>query len=245
MNASQNLLLFRTGYAGYFDLEHDTGTGTFSGFRSGCTANMIAADGVLNALDYTRTCTCSYPHQTSLAMIPMPGDSNIEFWTRYDGSRPDPANHGRNYGAPGRRVDVEGSGRVWYDEPGTIRRHASAIVDNGGGLDWVAASAREVEEDETLRIEDIPDGLYTVRLYFAELVSNVGEGQRVFDISIDGEELLGGYDIVGRTGGTLRGDIREFSVGVSDNSLEIGLRRTENSDFPPLISGIELIAEDK
>ncbi len=33
MNASVHLLLFRSGTAGYFDLEHESGTGFFGGFR--------------------------------------------------------------------------------------------------------------------------------------------------------------------------------------------------------------------
>jgi hypothetical protein len=106
---------------------------------------MIAADGVLNALDYTRSCTCSYAHQTSLALVHMPGDANIEFWTRHDAARPNPAGHGLNFGAPGRRVDD--AGRIWHHASGTHRRHASAIADDGGSIAWVAASAREADKN--------------------------------------------------------------------------------------------------
>src|SRR5262249_53893696 len=68
--ASQNLLTFRSGAAGFYDLARQGGTGNFGGFRSGCTNNLIVAGGVLVAPDYTRTCTCAYPLQTSLALIP-------------------------------------------------------------------------------------------------------------------------------------------------------------------------------
>ncbi|MFP4173152.1 MAG: PQQ-binding-like beta-propeller repeat protein [Candidatus Hydrogenedentota bacterium] len=292
LNASQHLLLFRSSYAGYFDLEHDTGTGTFSGFKSGCTANMIAADGVLNALDYTRTCTCSYPNQTSLAMVHMPGDSNIESWTKHEASPPDPAGYGLNLGAPGRRVDHEAD-RVWHDAEGSHRRHPSAIVDNGGGIDWVAASGREFSieaaeaedreengngdaeneeenannendngnnnegaeeengEDEndvekkaaSITVYDLLETEYTVRLHFAELTEGVEAGERVFDVLIDGEEVLSGYDIVAEAGGCFHGVVEEFTVD-ANMTMEIELRKAEDSQLDPFLNGIEVVAND-
>ena len=239
LNASEHLLFYRSGYAGYFDLEHDTGTGNFAGFRSGCTANMLAADGVLNALDYTRTCTCSYGIQTSLALVHMPGDSNLESWTRYDASPPDPANHGLNFGAPGRRVDE--SDRVWYDSAGTHRRHPSAIRSNAGGLDWVAASLREGDTEITM--EDLIDTTYRVRAHFAELDKDVAAGQRIFDLYLDGEKVLEGFDIVAATGAPLHGTVEEFTAEVRGGGLTFELRASNGSERDPVISGIELVAE--
>ncbi len=77
---SENLLTFRSAAAGFLDLQNDGGTGTFGGFRSSCTSNLIAANGVLNAPDYTRTCSCSYQNQTSLALVHMP---ELDLWTTY------------------------------------------------------------------------------------------------------------------------------------------------------------------
>ena len=47
--ASEHLLTFRSAAAGFYDLARDGGTGNFGGFKSGCTSNLIVADGVLNA----------------------------------------------------------------------------------------------------------------------------------------------------------------------------------------------------
>jgi hypothetical protein len=79
--ASENLLTFRSAAAGFYDLTTDSGTGNFGGFRSGCTSNLVIANGVLNAPDYTKTCTCSYQNQTSLAMIHIP---EVETWSFSD-----------------------------------------------------------------------------------------------------------------------------------------------------------------
>ena len=109
-----NLLTFRSAAAGYFDLANDGGTGNWGGFRSSCTANLVAADGVLNAPDYTRTCTCSYQNQCSLALVPMP---DVETWT----FNPIPSSGQRvrrlgiNFGAPGDRKADDGT--LWLDFP--------------------------------------------------------------------------------------------------------------------------------
>ena len=112
--ASENLLTFRSAAAGFYDLTTNGGTGNMGGFKSGCTSNLVVADGVLNAPDYTRTCACSYQNQTSLAMIYDPSN---EFWTFNDierGSAPI-KRLGINFGAPGDRADSDGT--LWIDYP--------------------------------------------------------------------------------------------------------------------------------
>lgn len=155
--ASQNLITFRSGAAGYYDLSGLSGTGNLGGFRAGCTSNLIVANGVLNAPDYTRTCSCGYQNQTSLALIHMP---DVEMWT-YNRFGVDAADGeavqriGINFGAPGDRraadnmlwlefptvgghspdVDIEVKGEnVDY-----FRRHAES-VQSSPVLPWVAAS---------------------------------------------------------------------------------------------------------
>src|SRR5207237_3518209 len=76
--ASEHLLTFRSGAAGYFDYCNDGGTGNFGGFRSSCTNNLIVAGGLLNAPDYTRTCTCAYQNQSSIGLVHTP---DPELWT--------------------------------------------------------------------------------------------------------------------------------------------------------------------
>ncbi|MCH2202103.1 MAG: PQQ-binding-like beta-propeller repeat protein [Fuerstiella sp.] len=115
--ASEHLLTFRSGAAGFYDLLGESGTGNFGGFKSGCTSNLVVANGVLNAPDYTRTCSCAYQNQTSLALVHMP---ELEFWT----INPTATNHtefdqlsrvGVNIGAPGdRRTD---DGVLWLEYP--------------------------------------------------------------------------------------------------------------------------------
>lgn len=164
--ASENLLTFRSGAAGFYDLLTDSGTGNLGGFKSGCTANLVVANGVLNAPDYTRTCSCAYQNQTSLALVHMP---EIETWSIHNGASSTP--HGEaiqnlaiNFGAPGDRRDEQGN--LWLEYPVVagdsppiailtnpettyFRRHSSTITSTD--RPWISASGAKGITD--LRIE--------------------------------------------------------------------------------------------
>ena len=231
-------------YAGFYDLEHEMGTGNISGIRAGCTANLIAADGVLNALDYTRSCTCSYAQQTSLALVHWPDDRHIENWALQHAAPPDPAGFGLNFGAPGRRVDTA-TGRIWFHRSGTHRRHPSAIQQYGASPAWVTASGLECDSEETIVMDSLLEAEYTVRLHFAELDAGVAPGERVFDLWINGEPMVRNMDIVARADGAFRPVTKAFRLSVGPGgTLTVILRQTENATRPPLINGIELTASD-
>jgi len=155
---SPYLITFRSSAAGFFDLIRG-GVGNFGGFKSGCTSNLVAADGVLNAPDYTRTCSCSFQNQTSLALVFSP---EMEFWT-YN-NLPNPrgpvAQIGLNFGAPGDRRDEEGI--LWLEYPvvggpspdlgvrihgriRTFRHNALRLNAAPSRWRWIAASGIEGE----------------------------------------------------------------------------------------------------
>lgn len=115
--ASENLLTFRSGAAGFYDLLTESGTGNLGGFKSGCTSNLVVADGVLNAPDYTRTCSCAYQNQTSLALVHMP---ELDLWTMANAEMMEPSDGrlqklGVNLGAPGDRRAPDGT--MWLEYP--------------------------------------------------------------------------------------------------------------------------------
>ncbi|MCZ6792499.1 MAG: malectin domain-containing carbohydrate-binding protein, partial [Planctomycetota bacterium] len=178
---SRRLLTFRSAAAGYYDLAGDGGTGNLGGFRSGCTSNLIPAGGILCAPDYSRTCTCAYQNQASLALVHAP---DAEMWTfnhfPHDG-RP-VRRVGINFGAPGDRRDADGT--LWLDYPSVggespdipveIVRDPDGAAGSGDGkdadgkklrtvryhasaieaadLDWVGASAVELSGEVALKL---------------------------------------------------------------------------------------------
>ena len=257
--ACQNLITFRSSAAAFYDLSGDGGTGHFGGFKSGCTSNLVAADGVLNAPDYTRTCSCSFQNQTSLALVHMP---ELELWThndlRYEGQRVQRA--GVNFGAPGDRRAANGT--LWTEYPsvggpspnipvrveGTptwFRHHASRI--SGDGEKWVAASGMEGAERVVIQVatsaaaDDSKAPHYTVRLVFVETGEETKPGQRVFHVSLGGKTVLSGLDIVAETKAPLRMLVKEFKGIPIANELVIGLEAT--GPRPTILCGVELVAE--
>jgi outer membrane protein assembly factor BamB len=255
--ASEHLLTFRSAAAGFFDFENDGGTGNFGGFKSSCSSNLVAADGVLNAPDYTRTCSCSYQNQTSLALVHMP---ESELWTfnAYKAGDAPVKRVGLNLGAPGdRRAD---DGTLWIDYPSVggpspkipvevtatdsktnWYRHHSAEFD-GDGLPWVLASgvANIQSLHLTLAQEKTNKRTYTVRLYFAE-PETTAPGERVFDVTLQGSKVLEGFDIASEAGAARKGVIKEFDNISVRSELKLDFESTGMA--APLLCGIEVIEE--
>ncbi|MBN2329930.1 MAG: PQQ-binding-like beta-propeller repeat protein [Candidatus Omnitrophica bacterium] len=257
--ASEYLMTFRSAAAGFFDLEQDAGTGNFGGFKSGCTSNLIAANGVLNAPDYTRTCSCSYQNQTSLALI---HDPQVEIWTYNDielGEGPI-QRLGVNLGAPGdRRAD---KGTLWLEypivggpspeiemqfepsEPSWFRHHACRMM--GGDLKWVCASGAEGLKRLRLSLAGENQGSmeYTVRLYFAE-PRPIRKGDRVFDVVMQGRRALQDFDILNEVDSIRFGVVKEFHHVPVDSQLEIEFIPSHSSLIQEsVLCGIELISSD-
>jgi outer membrane protein assembly factor BamB len=258
-SASENLLTFRSGAAGYFDLCNDGGTANLGGFRSSCTNNLIVAGGVLNAPDYTRNCTCSYQNQTSVAFVPMP---EADLWTFRGGAKEVKGvvrQAGILLGAPGSRKAENGT--LWLEHPsvGTPSphlaaktvpanadyfRHNSAQVE-GNVPHWVVAAGARGLRSLTVPLAPAgaKDRVYTVRLYFVE-PDKLGAGQRLFDVKVQGKTLLRGLDVSREAGGSNRGLVKEFKGVVVGKELVIDLRPMDGSAVKiPVLSAVEVLAD--
>ncbi|WP_162136215.1 outer membrane protein assembly factor BamB family protein [Zavarzinella formosa] len=252
--ASEHLMTFRSGAAGFYDLCHDGGTGNFGGFRSSCTNNLVVAGGVLCAPDYTRTCTCSYQNQTSICMVPM---HDAEEWTFYgkSGLRKTVKRVGINFGAPGDRKANDGT--LWLEYPSVggaspavpvhisgrkmeyFRKHQTSVT---GEMPWVGCSG--VRNIESLAVKLLPDSAearhYTVRLIFAE-VDDIKSGDRVFDVTVQGRRLLDDFDIFKAAGGRNKVISREFrNIRVED---ELRLSFRSGTKLGAVLGGIEILED--
>jgi outer membrane protein assembly factor BamB len=255
--ASEHLLTFRSGAAGYFDYCNDGGTGNFGGFRSSCTNNLIVAGGVLTVPEYTRTCTCSYQNQTSVGLVYMP---DAEMWTFF-GTKElhGPVQRlGLAFGAPGdRRAE---NGTLWLEYPSTggaspavnvktqpadveLFRHHSSFVD--GPSHWVAASGLKGVSEVTVGLGDTvkKPRSFTIRLVFAE-PEQLKTGERVFDVSLQGRVVLKNFDIVRDAGGPRHALVKEFTGIEATGQLTLRLTPSAQAAVrTPILSGIEIIAE--
>jgi len=256
--ASEHLLTFRSGAAGYFDLCNDGGTGNFGGFRSSCTNNLIVADGVLSAPDYTRTCTCSYQNQTSLALVYMP---SVELWTSFGAQTPKlPLRRvGINLGAPGDRKADDGT--LWLEYPsiggsspsvtvsmtpnevGWFRRHSSQVA--GDGLSWVDSSGAVGLNSLKIQLSTTAkeSRRYQVKLHFLE-PEDVAIGERLFDVRVQGKPVAEALDVVKASGGRNRAWVQKVDGVEVERDLLIELSASAGSKNPsPVLSGVEIIAE--
>ncbi|MCK5850815.1 MAG: PQQ-binding-like beta-propeller repeat protein [Kiritimatiellae bacterium] len=266
--ASEYLLTFRSAAAGFFDLTRH-GTGNLGGFKSGCTSNLIPADGVLNAPDYTRTCTCSYQLQSSLAMIHMP-EAELWMFNPMPRSGKQIKRMGINFGAPGDRTADDGT--LWIDFPSvggpspnipiqihpantaeTFRHHSSTIfVDNDKDLPWVAASGMKGTTNLTISIvpldispaNAIPSAGTTLSgTYKVRLHFAESEfkkaGKRIFSVAVQDRMVIKNLDIFKKAGGQHKSIVREFKNIKASPSLKITLTAKKGR---PLICGIEIQA---
>lgn len=178
-----NLMIFRSGNAGYYDLNTFSGTGNWGGFKTGCTINLMPANGMIVAPEYTRTCGCSYQYQTSCALAHMP---EVEQWScnknlgeQFAMSGGRIRKLGVNFGAVGDRVDDDGV--LWleyplgeeaagynYSVPVDINvagnaeyfRHHSLRFMAEDGREWIASSG--IKGAATIEIDMVGDSIHVI-----------------------------------------------------------------------------------
>jgi hypothetical protein len=89
---------------------------------------------------------------------------------------------------------------------------------------------------------DLPNGKYTVQLYFAELdpTVNGSSNRRLADISLEGGTVLSGYSPFETTGSTGKADIRSFDVTLADAVLNLVMSKSAASNQNPRLSAIAI-----
>ena len=104
ISAGPNLLMFRSGTLGMYDLAGDGGVFNFGGVRAGCYVNTIAASGLVLAPPADAACTCSYSLRTTVALMPAHQERN---WSVFYNRLPTTAvtRGAFNLGATGDRRD--------------------------------------------------------------------------------------------------------------------------------------------
>lgn len=213
--ASEHMLTFRSGAAAFYDLDNHGGTGNFGGFRSGCSSNLIIADGVLNAPDYTRTCSCAYQNQTSLALIPMPEN---EMWTHrvVDLLKPPPEVRrvGINFGAPGDRMADNGT--LWINHPADAGGSPQVGVDVAGDLRWFRThSTRVASGDPAWVAASGVEGVQIVRIQVAPSLEQARQTAiRVASANDDAEESADGQVDLGSSDLELTEESSVQTIGI-------------------------------
>ena len=161
---------------------------------------------------------------------------------------------GINLGAPGDRVTDDGT--LWVDFPSVggpspeieieiqaadakTFYHHSLWIEGGTGWPWVAASG--MEGAHTISLKGVKPGVYSVRLVFVE-PGNKKIGERVFDVFLQGKDVLKDFDVSKEANGRMRAVTRtqrKVSIG-DDGRLLVELKAQSGAS---ILSGIELIRD--
>jgi hypothetical protein len=161
--------------------------------------------------------------------------------------------------------------RARYDNPQWFHNHSSQVK---GSYNWVGASGVEGVKEVSIRLflqpakepssvdafdkhigqiptwreEQIKGSFnqpqpYTVRLYFAE-PKDLKSGRRIFHVSLQGRQVLKNFDVAREAGTTNRCVVKEFNRILIKDDLKISLAPAAAQNVSPVLSGIEIIAEN-
>ncbi len=147
----------------------------------------------------------------------------------------------------GAMLPIESNG----EEAPTVFRHDSSwVADAAEGANWISASGLEGPVSLVLDLssadeeEELPEGLtYTVRLHFVE-PGTAEPGQRQFSVALQGREVITGLDIAREAGGERRAVVHEVTGVEVTDELTIELVSANNSQYEPVLCGVELVLED-
>jgi hypothetical protein len=189
ITATPNMMFFRSGFIGYYDLYRDSGTRHFAGQRLGCWINAIPGNGLVMIPEASAGCVCLFSIASTVVLEPKTTNTSWGILSAVGPTTP-VKRIGVNFGAPGDRKDA--AGHEWFGYPRPSSRERLEFVFDlqpqlapGGGWYSQNLQSTEIEGADTpwlyssgarglTRFEvplldaDQPPATYTVNLYFAD-----------------------------------------------------------------------------
>jgi outer membrane protein assembly factor BamB len=117
LTASDNMLMFRSGYTGFYDLKTDSGTRHFAGHRLGCWINAIPTNGLVVIPEASAGCVCMFSIASTIVMEPRPARRPWSLVSAVGPTTP-VKRLALNFGAPGDRRDTDGA--MWLAWPRSV-----------------------------------------------------------------------------------------------------------------------------
>ena len=261
ITATPNMMFFRSGFIGYYDLYNDSGTRHFAGQRLGCWINAIPGNGLVMIPEASAGCVCQFSIASTVVMEPKTENKSWGIFSAVGPTTP-VKRMGINLGAPGDRKDE--SGQEWFGYPRPSSRGRLEFVFNlkhqlvAGGK-WFSRNAEAIDLGTTqtpwlytsgtsgmksleipLRAKDDGAANYTVRIYLSSLKQ---QSAGLFDLSLQGQTVAKGIGFNTATdAGVNRVVVKEFNKIPVDQTLKVELIHHDDQ-HPGAISAIELIRE--
>ena len=121
ITATPNMLFFRSGFTGYYDLYSDSGTSHFAGHRLGCWVNAIPGNGLLMIPEASAGCVCQFSIASTIVMEPRGDRDTWRIYSATGAATPVKQMH-VNLGAPGDRKDQFGNMWLAFPRPKLVGR---------------------------------------------------------------------------------------------------------------------------
>jgi outer membrane protein assembly factor BamB len=266
LTGCENMLFFRSGFTGFYDLTADVGAQHFAGHRLGCWINAIPANGLVMVPEAGAGCVCLFSIESTVVFEPR---EPRRPWAIYSsvGSLTPVKHLAVNFGAPGDRRDARGTVWLTFPRPKPYRETGlesklkmDVTLAEGGGYDAANEDTTPIAGTETpwlftsrvrgltecaipLRGPDDEPALYDVTLYFTDAEYDAA-GKRIFEVKLQGSVAAPNLDVAAESGGIRRALVRRIrGVRVVDQ-LTIELM-SKTPDAAPLLNAIEITLSKK
>lgn len=251
------MILFRSGFTGFYDLEADAGVEHFGGHRLGCWINAIPANGLVLIPEASAGCVCLFSIASTVVLEPR---EPRHAWTIYStvGSQTPVQHMALNLGAPGDRKDSNGV--VWFSYPRRKAYRETGLdlkldirpqFQSGGGFRGISETSLQTDTGEPWLFTSWAEGLqritlpllgpndpparYTVRLLLADLRPEADALSR-FDVRLQGEPAAA--DVVApRPGRNFEDRVLDLPAVRVEKDLLIEFVAREGS---PIVNAVEV-----
>jgi outer membrane protein assembly factor BamB len=258
VTATPQMMFFRSGFIGYYDLYEDSGTRHFAGQRLGCWVNAIPGNGLVMIPEASAGCVCQFSIASTVVLEPVPGRRGWGIMSAAGATTP-VQRIGVNLGAPGDRKDGERRDWLGFPRPRAVAR-LEFVFDiqprfaaRGGWFDgnpdalglpeadlpWIFASgARGLEgcQIELLGPDD-PPAAYDVRVLLSGMTPEQAEA---LEVRLQGSPATGTTRSWGTSGGdTKLLHVRRFEAVPVERTLSCEFAWPADGPLPR-IAGIEV-----
>jgi outer membrane protein assembly factor BamB len=260
--ADSGMVMFRSGFTGFMDLEQDAGVRHFAGHRLGCWINAVPANGLVMIPEASAGCVCLFSIASTIVLEPREARRP---WAIYSsvGTKTPVRHLALNLGAPGDRKDAHGT--VWLSYPRykayqetslDVKLDLKPQFESRGGYQsvneyatrlgdaqapWLYTSWANGLKELTLPLlgKDDAPATFSVQLHFAD-VREADEGA-TFDVQLNGKTVLADVTLAAAGGEEAKAIVHEVKdVTVTDN-LTIALVSKQGT---PLLNAVKVLRNE-